>query len=195
MASVVRALRAVSVPVVVVADFDILKNGIDVENLMALLGGNFDDIATDLRVVASALESDTKPLRKTPLRDVLMRQIDELPDEIIGKREAEAVRSTIHAETGWDKAKRSGTKAVPQGAASDACERVVGALREIGIMVVPVGQLERFAPGVSGHGPSWATEVLSQGLHETPGRDAAEFVEALRVAASEGRRRVAALLT
>lgn len=183
MASVVDALSAVSVPVVVVADFDVLRSDGDVKRLVASLGGRFEDFAKDLRILASALDSDTKPLRKVTLKDDLIRRIDELPD-LVGPREAEALRSAIRAETGWDKAKRAGKSAVPQGEASDACDRLLAALKEIGLLVVPVGELERFAPGVAGHGPAWVTEVLDQGLHVTPGHDALEFVESIRAAAS-----------
>jgi energy-coupling factor transporter ATP-binding protein EcfA2 len=190
MASVVNALSAVSVPVIVVADFDVLKNEADVKKLVTSLGGRFEAFERDLRIVASALESGTKPLRKITLKDELVRRIEALPGDAIAQRDAEALRAMIHAETGWDRAKRSGKNAVPQGEASDACERLLLALTDIGMLVVPVGELERFAPGVAGHGPSWVTEVLEQGLHKAPGRDAVDFVEGLRAAASRqvGRR-------
>lgn len=184
MSSVVDALRAVSVPVVVVADFDVLRDPNDVERLVVSLGGQFDHYEGDLKIVAAALEADTKPLRKLTLKDDLVAKIDAMSSETITRREAEQLRAAIRSETGWDKAKRSGTKAVPQGNASEVCKRLLIGLRELGLLVVEVGELERFAPGVAGHGPAWVTEVLEQKLHEAPGSDAVKFVRGIRVAAA-----------
>lgn len=183
MASVVTALRAVSVPVIVVADFDVLRQAADVKGILESLGGDFSEVEADLAAVAAALEADVKPLRKVTLRDDLNQRIEALPHESISPREAEGLRAVIKAEGGWDKAKRSGLSAVPQGPAHEACTRLLHTLRGLGLMVVPVGELERFAPGVSGHGPGWVTAVLEQQLHEAPGTDAKLFVSGIRTAA------------
>lgn len=183
MASVVDALRAVSVPVIVVADFDVLRESADVERIVTSLGGDFARYEADLRLVADALTSDTKPLRKITLKDELNRKIDALPNETVSQREAESLRSIVKAETGWDKAKRAGRGAVPQGNAYEACERLLSGLREINLLVVPIGELERFAPGIPGHGPAWVTAVLELKLHEAPGTDAVSFVQRIRSAA------------
>ena len=184
MSSVVDALRAVSVPVIVVADFDVLRNPTDVERIVCSLGGDFAKYEADLKRVGSALTSDEKPLRKLTLKDELNRQLDALPNEVLSRQEVESVRALMKAESGWDKAKRSGLQAVPQGDAYRACERLLAGLREIGLCVVPVGELERFAPSVAGHGPSWVSAVLEQKLHESPGHDAVEFVKGIREVAS-----------
>lgn len=183
MHSVVDALRAVSVPVIVVADFDVLKEARDMERLVTSLGGKFEDFEGDLKIISAALEADTKPLRKLTLKDDFIAKIEDLPSETISRRDAEQLRSIIRADTGWDRAKRSGQAAVPQGSASEACARIILRLRGLRLLVVEVGELERFAPSVSGHGPRWVTEVLEQKLHEAPGRDAAEFVSRIRDAA------------
>ena len=184
MSSVVDALRAVSVPVVVVADFDVLRNPTDVAKIVGSLGGDFTRCETDLKVVASALTSDEKPLRKLTLKDELNRQLDAFPNEALSRQEVESLRTLMKAESGWDKAKRSGLQAVPQGDAYRACERLLAGLRETGLCVVPVGELERFAPSVAGHGPSWVSAVLEQKIHESPGHDALEFVKGIREVAS-----------
>jgi hypothetical protein len=184
LASVVSALSAVSVPVAVVADFDFLREPADVERLVEALGGNFDSLSADLQALAAALESDVKPLRRIALKDELDRRLDEMESATVGPKDAEALRGIIKAESGWDKAKRSGQAAVPQGQASEACSRLLAALAEIGLLVVPVGELERFVPAVGGHGPAWVTGVLEQQLHQNPDRDAEQFVRSIRDTAS-----------
>lgn len=184
MASVVEALRAVSVPVIVVADFDVLRHASDVQNLVRSLGGNFADVEADLKVVAAALGSDAKPLRKTSLKDAVVARIDDLPQEVLNQRDVDSVRALVKVDTGWDKAKRSGVSAVPQGAAHQACQRLLSQLQDLRLMVVPVGELERFVPGVGGHGPAWVTDVLEQKQHESPTVEARTFVEKIRRAAA-----------
>lgn len=184
MASVVDALRAVSVPVIVVADFDVLRDTTDVKKIVESLGGDYRKFEADLQVVANALTTDEKPLRRLILKDELCRRIDALPNETVNRKEADALRTLLKAESGWDKAKRSGAQAVPQGDAYEACQRLLAGLRDAGLCVVPVGELERFAPAVPGHGPSWVSAVLEQKLHEAPGRDALDFVKGLRDSAT-----------
>lgn len=183
MSSVVRALRAVDVPVVVVADFDVLRNSVDVENIVNSMGADFGSFRHDLQIVARQLESDNKPLRKLALRDDFNTKIDALPNETIDRREAELLRAAIRTESGWDKAKRSGISAVSQGDAYEACRRLLDGLKLARLLVVPVGELERFVPGVPGHGPGWVTTVLDRDLHRTPSHEAIEFVTSIREAA------------
>jgi hypothetical protein len=180
IAVVVEALSAVSVPVVVVADFDLLRHEQDVESVVAALGGSFDPFRTDLRIVSSALSTDVKPLRRITVRDELVRKLDALPHEALNPRDVDSLKSVIKIESGWDKAKRSGTKALPQGEASEACDRLLTGLKSLRLLVVPVGELERFVPNVPGHGPSWVTTVLERKHHENPGHEAVEFVEDIR---------------
>jgi hypothetical protein len=53
----------------------------------------------------------------------------------------------------------------------------------LGVLVVPVGELERFVQDVPGHGPAWVTAVLENNLHKSPGPEATDFVTKLRTAA------------
>lgn len=184
MASVVNALTAVSVPVVVVTDFDILRDRPEFEKLVKSVGGTFEGaIAADRAKLDAVLTSDAKTLRKASLREALNAGIDQVEEEVLKPKDAERIRAIVRAESGWDKAKRSGKAAVPQGDAYSTCERLLAELGQLGILVVPVGELEGFARTVGGHGPAWVTEVLSQGLHESPGAEALEFVETIRQAA------------
>lgn len=180
MSSVVSALRSVSVPVVVVADFDVLRDHADVERIVTSLGGNFEDVRDDLRLVGAALTSDVKPLRKETLKDAFLGAIAAIDGPVVSAKQAERLRAIARVENGWDRAKRSGLGAVPQGQPTEVCERLLAQLEVIGLLVVPVGELERFAPAVPGHGPGWVTEVLARGLHDNPGQPALDFVAKIR---------------
>lgn len=180
LSSVLDALKAVQVPVVVVTDFDFLKEKGDVEKLVDSAGGTFKgDIEDNLTVLQSSLKS-SKPLRKTTLKDAFIAAVDEADDEILTEKDAENLRAIVRAESGWDKAKRAGKSAVPQGEAYSACENLLSALSDLGILVVPVGELEGFERTIAGHGRVWVAEVLAQGRHKSPGAEASEFVRSIR---------------
>lgn len=172
---VVQALVAVEVPVLVVADFDILRDANDVRRVFESLGGNWDELSSYHVVLAAALASDVKPLRKTPTRDALNQALD-VAGEILTPKEVDGLRAILKAETGWDKAKRAGLSIIPQGTAAGAAQSLVAKGKTVGLFIVPVGELERFVPTVGGHGPAWVNEVLTRRLHESPSPDAASFI-------------------
>lgn len=166
MASVTASLRAIGIPVVVVADFDILNDGSLMERTVTALGADPSPMRADLNVLSAALESDTKPLTKAAMREAFHRSLDGIAGELLTKKDATSLRGVIKIESGWDKIKRSGLTAVPQGAAYESCTKLLSQLKTIGLLVVPVGELERFVPSVAGHGPAWVTEVHERGLHD-----------------------------
>lgn len=176
MASVVDSLRAAGVPVIVIADFDVLKNAPDVARLITALGGQFSDVQADLNVISSALSSEVRPVSKIAVEDALRRRLDAISRANLTKSDMDSLRAILRAESGWDRAKRSGIDAIPQGDPSRRSATLLSALADLGLLVVPVGELERFVPAVAGHGPSWVTEVLRQGLHKCPGVAAREFI-------------------
>lgn len=181
-ASVLRTLKSVAVPVIVVTDFDFLREPNSVKKVVDLQGGDFTDFETELNLLNSALVSDSKPLRKLSLRDDFLDKLDSLTGETLSDKDAEALRRVIRSESGWDKCKRAGIAAVPAGNAAVAAQNLLNKLSKLRIMVVPVGELERFETTVGGHGPGWVAEVLERGVHRDPGRDARDFVNAIRSA-------------
>lgn len=180
--SLASALRTAGIPVIVVADFDVLRNEVDIRRIIEALDGDFDSFHTDLRVLASALTSTPRAIRREDAKEKLNGILDSGATATLGKKDLDRLRTELKTESGWDKAKAGGLAALPQGDPARAGERLLEGLRKIGLLVVPVGELERFATTVNGKGPSWVSEVLSQRLHETPGTDAAAFAEALRSA-------------
>jgi hypothetical protein len=78
---IINALKAVRVPVVAIADFDILRDKAKLQQLVISLGGDFAKTERDLNVVTNGLKSET-PLRKVALEDALKRRLTELPEVI-----------------------------------------------------------------------------------------------------------------
>lgn len=165
MPVVVSALRAVSVPTLVVADFDLLRDKNDVERSVKALGKDFAPLEADYRRFDAAVRNDEKPLGRVALKDALITALDEGPP-LLDRRAIDALKGILRLDSGWEKVKRSGLAAVPQGDPYKACQNLLGNLRDYNIFVVPVGYLERFIPQIGGHGPGWVADVLAQRLHD-----------------------------
>jgi hypothetical protein len=175
MHTVVTALNAVDVPVVVVADFDILRDVGDIERTFSALGGDWQSLAPKRNVLNSALVAETRPLKSGATKEALLELFDDSA-EILSAQIIVQMKKLLKVDSGWDKVKRSGLAGVPQGDASAAAVELLNQLKVFGLFVVPVGELERFAPGIGGHGPAWVNAVLEQRLHESPSTEATTFV-------------------
>lgn len=150
--SLVRALRSVRVPVVVIADFDVLRDEDDLKKIVEELGQEFEPFQTDLRILSAALTSTPKALQRIPLREAVNKVLDAQPTAALEKSEIDTLRGYLRSESGWDRAKSGGLLGVSQGNPAQAAARLLAGLERIGLLVVPVGELERFATTVSGHG-------------------------------------------
>ena len=64
--------------------------------------------------------------------------------------------------TSMEAIKKFGFNGVPSGDASIAIKKLNSTLKENGVYLVPVGELERFITDVGGHGPDWVNEVLEK---------------------------------
>lgn len=157
--TVASALRAVDVPVIIVADIDVLRSQDKLEKLVTTLDGNWGAVAKYWSAATQGLEG-RQPLRKVPLQDAIARKMSELADEVVGDHDIEQLRRLLKTESGWDRLKQVGVPGLSAGDQTVACQKLIDDLQEAGLLVVPVGELERFVPEVGGHGPAWATKVL-----------------------------------
>lgn len=183
--SATQLLKTLSIPVVVVADFDLLNDKGTLRRTLESLGGNFSEIERDWTILNSALTSSDKSVKKNLLEDALREALTGMQGPNISRSDAKLLRGLIKVESGWDKVKGTGLSGVPGGDAYEACERLLAALQDNGLLVVPVGELERFAPSVSGHGPEWVADVHERRLHEDRGQsEPREFVAKIAAVAA-----------
>jgi len=178
LAMAVNALKAVAVPVTVVADLDTLSEEEPLRSIWQALGHGWEEIARDHKIVKAAVDQTLRPVNVDQVRT----KIDAILGGIVGgsldKRTAEAVRDALRAEGGWAHIKRAGVAAIPKGDARKSCDDLLTRLAEGGLHLVTVGELEGFAPHVPGHGPKWLDGALQLNLSsDVP--DAANFVRKL----------------
>jgi len=165
---IVAALSALSVPVGAIADFDLLRSRTILEALAKQLKLDWQVVEKDLKLVISAI-NDSKPELNT---DEVRRQISEKLEKVkslsLPDRNIDEISKILQLGSSWSKVKDTGILFVPQGHASQTCQQLLKYFEAKGLFVVPVGQLERFCPSISGHGTKWVTCVLGKDLAQEP---------------------------
>ncbi|MEU1166982.1 AAA family ATPase [Streptomyces sp. NPDC005921] len=162
----VRVLRAIFVPVVAVPDIDILNDEANISRLVGAYGVDWDSLKADYRVSTQQFRQSRGPATlgdvMTAVQSVFSgRESEKYTDE--AKRE---VLAQLRAqESPWGLLKRFGEAAF-EGQGAVAAKRLLGDLEKFGIVLVRVGELEKFAPtlGVA-KGPAWLNAALAAGAH------------------------------
>jgi energy-coupling factor transporter ATP-binding protein EcfA2 len=173
------ALRPIGVSIEVIADFDVLSEEGLLRSIVERLGGSWTDCETDWRTVKAAVDQLGARPGVVAVRERIEGIFDGTEENTMTPQLVRNIRDASKVEDGWARVKRGGLGDLPQGNAAQAGQRLIEALHDIGLHVVPVGELERWAPDIPGHGPAWVSAALEAGVHEREG-DAADFVARLR---------------
>lgn len=167
----VTALRAASVPVAVIGDFDVLNEWATLLRLVKSAGGEASDFEVDWKILNAALTSTNRTPSVVGMKEAVEAAFEGI-SEITTKALA-PVKEALKIETGWDRVKNVGLAGVPAGDAHQAAARILDKLRALRIHLIPHGEMEDFVPSVGGHGPAWLAEVLEKGLHVSAETDRA----------------------
>lgn len=179
LSKVVTALRAVGVPVQVVADFDVLRSKRDLEPLVTALGGDFSAMEKDWQRVYQSVNKQKAERSKTELQAEIKKILDAADDPITHETSKDLTRAVKEA-TSWGLAKKHGLDQIPNGVERVSANTLVAQLRHMGLHVVDVGELEGFCPTQPLHGPEWAMEVVGRDLAADPELEPArQFVRRL----------------
>jgi hypothetical protein len=180
MATVVKALRAVGVPVAAVADFDLLNNERPLRDLVEVLGGEWSAVESDWRRTKSAVDGKKPGFGAAELiKEIraVLESVSEQEQEF--PREArEQIQKLLRSSTPWSTAKEQGKSFVPRDEPTQACNRLLERFSSLGLFVVEIGKLEGFVRSIGREGPRWVNKVLeSKDLANDPElRPAREFV-------------------
>ncbi len=164
LAIAVNALKAVAVPVSVVADLDALSDEQPLRNIWEALGHDWDLVARDHKIVKAAVDQTLRAAKVDELRAKITGILDAVAGTQIDQRTVEALRATMRSEGGWAHVKRAGIAAIPKGDARKSCNDLLARLAKGGLHLVPVGELEGFAAQVAGKGPKWLDGALQLNL-------------------------------
>ncbi|MDQ4033880.1 MAG: AAA family ATPase [Actinomycetota bacterium] len=179
VASVTDKLRRLSIPCASVVDFDVLAEAPVLQRIVTSAGGDWGDVEPDLNILHASVEDPAGPTVRS-LRTALDQAVMGLsPPDRLDHTRKKIITDALRATSGWGALKRSGLHGVAQGAPEAAARRLLATLRQIGVFVVPVGELERWHPSVEGKSNEWLAAVLDGGCHVTTDQHRTEFVTGL----------------
>ncbi|MFC8345230.1 AAA family ATPase [Streptomyces sp. NPDC057280] len=165
----VRVLRAIFVPVVAVPDIDILNDESNISRLVRAYGVDWESLKSDYQV---ATQPFRQPRGSTTLGDVIAAVQSVFAGREMENYDAEAKREVLAhlrvQDSPWSLLKKFGESAF-EGQAAVAAKRLLENLEEVGIVLVRVGELEKFAPALGvAKGPAWLNAALAAGAHREP---------------------------
>jgi len=170
MANMAAALNAVDVRVRAIADIDLLRKD-DIHSLEKLIIAQGGEMTEEIRKHLGILDAGVRSLDKKLTQEFVKQELAEISSELAtGDLESEQkkrINRLLQGETGWAQIKRGGKGSLPAGNTITSFEWLVEKMKELGIFVVEVGEVERFVPQVAAHGPAWLAEVLEKGLEST----------------------------
>jgi hypothetical protein len=170
---VIQALSSLGVPVIVVSDFDVLNNENPLKNIFASLGGEWDGVADDWKLVKASIEQKKPELSSEDVIKKISEILKSVQEKTFPERAKKDIIKVLKQSSPWSIAKTVGKSYVPSGESTQACQRIFNTFRKIGLYVVEVGELEGFVRSVGNHGPKWVNAVLTKDLLNDPELDEA----------------------
>lgn len=162
MKRVVSALRALSIPLWVIPDIDILDKTDTLRELVISAGGNWDILSQKVSSFQAFMRTERSFINRKDFTDDVLRILNSSQDKNIGAKEIEEIKLMLKTETKWSQLKKGGKSNIPSGEPFNTYEAIETELKKLKIFIVPVGELEGFIKTVSGHGPDWVNNVLER---------------------------------
>jgi energy-coupling factor transporter ATP-binding protein EcfA2 len=170
MAKLASTLKALDVPVSVIADIDVLSEENTFKILVEKLNGTWSEIRPHWNTVSQAVLSQRPPLNATQIQGMIASEIEgvsgigEFPQE-----KERAIKNIFKSVSPWSVLKQSGRRGLPKGAPTTQYDQLTEKCAAIGLWIVPVGEVEGFCQSLGSHGPSFVEKVLeTKNLEDDP---------------------------
>lgn len=179
MASLAKTLKALDVSVDVIADIDVLNDTAKFVDIVDALGGPSSNTQTLAKAVKNAVEQRRPWLGVSDVKVAVGEILDGTVTETESVRRMRREINKVFAKaTPWESVKNSGASAIPSGQPTRQFEELDRTCKEIGLWMVPVGEMEGFCKSVDYHGPAWVQQVIQKKLLESDElKDGREFVK------------------
>ena len=180
LATLANAYKSLDTKTAVIADIDILREKPLVEGVVTALHGDFAKLEEQVRAV-SAMLGERKPV--VSVKDLVKKVKSEIEkvaeaNELSNERRR-SIADLLAGASDWSEAKKYGLSKL-KGGDNKAATSLLNQLEEIGLFVLPVGELERWWPAGSADKSEWVLQALDK-VSEEPGVFAAASAFITRV--------------
>ena len=161
MAKLAKALIELGVSVDIIADIDILREGI--EGIVKTLGGDWKTVQPIVKKIKDTIENHKPWLNAEEIRTAILEKLGTEPLKgEFSKEKRSGIEAIFKKASPWDAVKEAGESAIPAGEGTRQFQELQHLCKQIGLWIVPVGELEGFCKSVGGHGPKWVQQVIEQ---------------------------------
>lgn len=171
MPRVASSLRDIGVRVVIVPDLDALNEEPLMKQLVASVEGSWDSISRDYQAATAQFRQPRSRQKNKDVNSAISAVLNEAPDDDYNKATKDRVAAALRVDNPWKALKLYGDRAFT--ADQDSAQSLIESLDKLGIVVVRIGELERFYPSVT-KGANWLPAALAAGAHT--GNDAQDQV-------------------
>ncbi len=155
---VATVLRKIGVPIKAIFDIDFLSERTLVESTVVAFGGSWETIGPLWRRVDTAVREGIKPKKAEEIKREIVSLLEKAEPGKIPKGD---VIEAMKQGKSWVEVKKYGSRGLPRGEAQKDYGALKEELENIGIYLVPVGEIENFCPEIGSHGPKYVTKLLS----------------------------------
>ena len=161
MAALAKSLRALDVPVDMIADIDIMREENVLCKVVEALGGNWPQIQRVAKSVKSSIEQRKPRLDANKIKQDIEKVLEQTPatGEFPNSQRTD-IQAILRKVSPWDAVKSAGEAALPSGQPTQQFQELQRLCNQIGLWIVPVGELEGFCKSVGNHGPGWVQQVI-----------------------------------
>ncbi len=160
MAKIVKALRSLDICVKLVPDIDVLNDMNIFKEIVETFDIEWETVKGMYNTVVSNLHSPKEKVSRNIAVASITQICQKSNNQYLSNNELREIRESISTVSKWDAIKKGGILALPAGDATVAFTNLNNILKNAGIFIVPVGELECFVKTVGGHGPEWTNSVL-----------------------------------
>lgn len=154
---IARTLREVGAPVKAVFDADALSDSGLLREIVESFGGDWGNFESDWRQIDQSLRTSHTPKSAAEVKNAISTLLDASEPEVVPKKDIEnALKFNNH----WSRFKQDGIRGLPKGSIRTVAARLIGGLSQIGIYIIPIGEIENFCPELGLHGPAYVTKLL-----------------------------------
>lgn len=179
---IANVLRETGVPIKAVFDIDFLSEERLVKETVLAFGGNWEDIEALWTMVNRAI------LNKNPIKNpkLIKEEIASiLSDSLENTLPTKEISKSLKQTKPWHEVKSNGEVSIPGGEVLTNYKAMKVKLEEIGIYIIPVGEIENFCREISGHGPKFITTLLTEkNMEDQDLNDLRNFVEKVHLGSS-----------
>ena len=163
MVKLAGALVPLGVEVDFVVDLDVLNDLRLLRKMVETLGGEWNQIEPLAESLRKSIEAGKPGMTYSEVIRNVSTELEKAPSDHNAIRDLKTRLNKIFQQSSsWDAVKRVGKGALPSGQTTREFQELHRLCGEMGLWIVPEGELEGFCRSVDGHGPRWVQNVVEK---------------------------------